>query len=385
MQYSISQINTVNSNKSYSLSNLSSDTFIPFSNFTDVFPQNIASKIETLFSSSTSFTLPEITLPGVRYINNSVIIFEKPPRYENIFLTPMLVNDIGKDSETFLYRIPIPWQVYVIEYVHNPDATYAVDVRMFFRNSSLNSFDDKVYLPPLTNFYADAKLCRPMYDSIDDVNRYPDTINGIIQEAYDWIWNSGTNIDLSDAICSYYRYSYWNKDFCENSITKHCDSQYLAYYKNYSAYYCNSNSVKNFFEVWSNIPLKDICDMNWIYPYDNSQSYASLTQRLINLSPMLDLSSFYKEGCCEDCEYCDYDDDGDVIDSYCGHEECPCHDASSNLENVLLYCASNKEHFDKINIPFTLDYFIKNICNPSLNSSPISKEDIFQSLKLSCI
>jgi len=43
-------------------------------------------------------------------------------------------------------------------------------------------------------------LCRPFYESYEDVSRYAKNIAGVTQASYDAVWNSGWNFDLYDGI-----------------------------------------------------------------------------------------------------------------------------------------------------------------------------------------
>ena len=55
--------------------------------------------------------------PGLLYATKKFIVFEKPPCYENISVIYKQVDNIDyhSDEET-IYRIPLPWQLYIVKY-----------------------------------------------------------------------------------------------------------------------------------------------------------------------------------------------------------------------------------------------------------------------------
>ena len=149
--------------------------------------------------------------PGVLGFNSNVIIYERPPEYRSIEVIYQRLDGMSRRDATHRYILPIPWQLYVITYSSAPSYDdpsgidfYACDVKMFFSNSRIYNFDQEVYLAPLPNLYTDGSLCRPMLSSMDDIERYSKDISGVIMAAYDWVWNSGTNIDLTESVCQMY-------------------------------------------------------------------------------------------------------------------------------------------------------------------------------------
>ena len=335
---------------------------------------------------STDLSTNGIVFPGLKYLDDSVIIFERPPRYENIFITPELVDNINENSDLHTYRIPIPWQVYVIEYSSSPHSTYACDVRMFFRNSSLNTLDDEVYLPPLTNFYIDSSLCRPTYDSLEDVDRYPDTINAIINEAYDWIWNSGSNLDLTVTLAQYLRTSACNASFHHNSIMMKMHRRYSISYSTPSAFYASSSIVNEIFNSWSKIDLSEVCNLQWIYPFtpNAKDSFSShINHRMTRIVDAYGVSN-EESICCEDCQY--YDEDGDLIEGECVEEgQCSCHQgySSDTYEHAVTRCIQDGKYNTMYDIPMTLGYFYNSLINPGLRVNVFNSDLLFDSLLLS--
>jgi hypothetical protein len=224
--------------------------------------------VSYLFSSKKIKT--GILPPGVLYFNTNTIIFEKPPTQKNISYHPYMIDDIPSSSVPKLITIPVPWQVYVVTYTQDPltSKVYPVDVYMFFRNSQILFKDDHVYLAPLSNFYANGKLCRPFFDSFEDVDRYEDSIAGVIQAAYDWVWNSNTNVDLTATIAEYY-ITYQNDLNLNNRlIFDYFPETRSSVMHNVhpTNYYVNSSIANSFYKAWSKIPFNDIYKMSWSNP-----------------------------------------------------------------------------------------------------------------------
>jgi hypothetical protein len=351
-----------NDNSSYSYFFKNNHSYTKVEESSSVFHNfSFLTKIDTLDTPTYS-----VVFPGLRYLDDSVIIFERPPFYQNIFITPSLVENINDESEVHSYRIPIPWQVYVIEYNSNSSSYYACDVRMFFRNSSLTSLNDPVYLPPLTNFYADASLCRPSYTSQEDVDRYSDNINGVIQEAYDWIWNSGTNLDLTVNPTHYMRTCVYNDDFHRNSVLKHSSTLSFSHTSSTSSFFTSYESIQNLFNSWSRLDLSEVCTLSWMYPFtEDFKSYFSrnFELRMSSIHSRY-FSNYDSSECCDDCQY--YDEDGELVQNECSYEDCSCHsEPSMNYRNIVSNCINNNE-YHLYDVPVTLKFYYDNIINPNL-------------------
>jgi hypothetical protein len=229
--------------------------------------------VDLLFSTSSLET--GILPPGVLFFNNNIVVFEKPPTQKNITYHPYMIGDIPQDSIPKLITIAIPWQVYIVIYAKDPQTSkmYPVDVYMFFRNSQILSKDDPVYLAPLSNFYANGKLCRPFFESFDDIDRYDNTIAGVVQAAYDWVWSSNTNVDLTATIAEYY-ISYQNDRNTDNLlIFDYFTDKRSSVRDNVhsSSFYVNSSIVNYFYKYWSRIPFSDIINVCWSNPAYNER------------------------------------------------------------------------------------------------------------------
>lgn len=155
---------------------------------------------QLLNSKKNQISLKSSLLPlAVRYSFPGLVIFERPPTYQVVQYIPTSVSEIKDNHEPQIYRIAIPWQLYIISY--DPINFYCTSVKMFFTQSSLHSTDQVLFMAPIPNFFTNSMLCRPMYADMDDVERYSKDLSGIIASAYDWIWNSGFNHDLSENVC----------------------------------------------------------------------------------------------------------------------------------------------------------------------------------------
>jgi hypothetical protein len=152
-------------------------------------------------NTSTSGNDSGILPPGVRIVGENYVVFERPPTYQNVFYNINRVEEQSEEEDQeeniHVFRIPLPWQIYIATY--NKDF-YINEVYMFFSDTSLLSKDQNIYLAPLPNFYTSGLLCRPVFAHMEEVERYPKNISGVIAGAYDWIWNNGTNNDLNEAM-----------------------------------------------------------------------------------------------------------------------------------------------------------------------------------------
>lgn len=151
-----------------------------------------------LANSKASGFLP----PGLVSCSKNVVVFEVPPMRKIVSYVPSARDNINSDvikMHLVDKSIPVPWQVYVA--IFNNDYRL-IDTYMFYSANSIISFgvDQNIYTPTLPNFYSNGMLCRPFYDTNDDVNRYSQDLSGVISAAYDSVWNSGWNSDLIDSL-----------------------------------------------------------------------------------------------------------------------------------------------------------------------------------------
>jgi hypothetical protein len=212
--------------------------------------------------------------PGVRYISPGFVVFERPPSMHLIQYIDNSLDQISSEGEEYYdeeneqfieevelepistYYIPVPWQLYIASYSTTPGSQYFLtSVKMFFMNTPLIGDHVQLYSPYIPNFYANGYLCNPRIDSFDDINRYQKNISGVIESAYDWIWNTGFNADLYECI----------SQTCVQKPNQFIKEQFIKKVNYYS-----SSIVNNFYEQISNLSLEEVTNMKWANP-----SYAS--------------------------------------------------------------------------------------------------------------
>jgi len=269
--------------------------------------------------------------PGLIYSDNSTIVYEKPPTNKNIFYINQQVDSIDEESEEHIYTLPIPWQVYVITYSKISDDLNLNNVYMYFSNTSIRSLDQPVYLPPLPNLYSNGELCRPMFDSMEDITPDTNDINGLIQLSYNWVWNSGSNADLTESILQTMIYSKArNKRLFPKLSNMICST--VNPIQNYYTPYATE-----VFSAWEKLSLTESIEVEWFPPCSTSRyvtyyssHYNDNYSNWIEQNPQ-HLSS--SDACCEDCQY--YDDDGEMVEDHCTEEgQCRCHESSSSLDSL---------------------------------------------------
>jgi hypothetical protein len=241
----------------------------------------------SLYSSIFSTDYPDddknqLLIPGLRYIGNNYIIFEMPPTKKVIdYKEAYREEEASCDQEFF---IPIPWQIYIA--VFDPNTMRLLSVQMYFANTPLTSFEQTVYLPPILNFYSSGLLCRPFFETIEDIEKYPRNITGIFASAYDWVWNSGYNFDIvepiSEFICSANFNNFLNliPDTEENKAIKY-NLKRVTYPSNRLPTSC----VSSFFRLWEQLDLYQVTNLEWISfsvdcDFFNGVDYESYDQEL---------------------------------------------------------------------------------------------------------
>lgn len=259
--------------------------------------------------------------PGVRVVGQNYVIFERPPSYQNVFYNIDKVHSEMTDSNTHLFRIPVPWQVYVAVFDSN---YYLTSVSMFFSPTSLVSKDQSLYLAPLPNFYTNGSLCRPMFSEMEEIERYPKNLSGVISAAYDWIWNNGTNNDLNEAVVHVNLQLVHNTDLPSNdTVFKHVAPEiYRSLFANPYAMYYHSTQVLQIFQSWEKISLEEIVNFRWPVSskelHFNQSFYHAHNENLYDHPNYYDwlgewANSYYEDESSEDIEYIlengDYDSD----------------------------------------------------------------------------
>ena len=262
-----------------------------------------------------SSTETGILPPGVKIIGTNYLVFEKPPTFKNIFYVPASKSDVPDDCEALeqVYRIPIPWQLYFVKF--NPNM-YTYEVRMFFMKSSLSSTDQELFLAPIPNFYTDGLLCSPTMSNMEDVDRYPKNHTGIIQSAYDWVWNSGTNHDLTEA-CLHLSMQLPQSQTVLKDIPEHVyQLNFPTNSMSMNRYSASPGQIKLMLSVWEKFSLSDVCEMSWPNVSGPSRTFDYRTDSVRDQSAYYDnladyLSGHYDE---EDIEAIMENDDYDHSD-----------------------------------------------------------------------
>jgi len=245
----------------------------------------------------------DLIFPGLRYASEGILIFERPPTYKVLDISRDYQANINSHTLQSEYYLPIPWQVYIAMY--NPATMRLVAVKMFFTSTSLFDFNQAVFAPPLYNFYSNGMLCRPFFESIDDIEKYPKTYSGVIASAYDWIWNSGFNFDITENISQFLQ----SKNF-------YSFEPYLTSASAKASYHLLVNNpihailnrldfiyAKNFYNCWQNIALKDISSVSWS-PYTYSDFYYQERDTISDYALDIYLDQTGNSYCSCDCESC---------------------------------------------------------------------------------
>lgn len=226
---------------------------------------------ETLLSGYSSIDLNSsdsgIMPPGVRMVGKNYIVFERPPTYQNIFYNPDKVHSQMSDEDVQVFRIPMPWQVYIASFTND---YYVSEVSMYFSNSSLMSKEQNLYLAPLPNFYTNGSLCRPMFSDMTDVDRYPKNLSGVMACAYDWIWNNGTNNDLNEAMVHVnLQIASKGLDSYNSTIfSKMTNEEYrsTSFTNTSGVTYYHSTQVTAMLRAWEKSTLEEVISYSWPVP-----------------------------------------------------------------------------------------------------------------------
>lgn len=370
------------------------DTY-SFGNISDI--NQISNLSKFILSPQSSYVFEnDVIPPGLLHVSDNLVVYEKPPVLKNIFFVPQQLDAITDSSEQQIYTLPLPWQVYFVNYSSYYDEdtgtrkSIVSDVYMYFSmHPARHSFTD-LYLPPLPNFYANGLLCRPMFNNMEDVTRYPNTLAGIISSSYDWVWNSGTNADLTEALLQPIIQS--STPFA-NTVLKHANPALSQYCDPSSSFYSSNIYSTHLFNSWQSISLDDILTIEFPSPVpDFSQlRYMPFWQSLFNQN----IQDYFSDNphlisdsslCCEDCQY--YDEDGDIIEGECTEEgHCSCHQNSfSNLSSADRYKVI-RNNPQAMPLPYTysdtLDKIISLYPHSPHSLSPTFLQDISDNICLS--
>jgi len=214
--------------------------------------------IKSLLDINKKEIVSNIVPPAIKYHSHGVVVFERPPSYQVIQYAPQNVSNLDENTPIHIYRIPIPWQLYIMTY--DPDKYFCGSVRMYFMKSSLSSPEQNVYMPPIPNFFTNGLLCRPMFDKMNDVDGYSKDLSGVIASAYDWIWNTGFNHDLTE---NFYHVIRQKKPV--KLMTSYLN---LGPNVNTHGYYrgMSPTHIQGILGDWESLDLDNILDLDWPNP-----------------------------------------------------------------------------------------------------------------------
>lgn len=245
--------------------------------------------------------------PGVRFISNNFVVYERPPCVKTLFYIPQQVSHIDGRVEPIVYNIPIPWQLYVATFSNE---YYCSDVYMYFMNTPLSSLDHNVYMPTLPNFYTNGLLCRPMFSSFEDVDRYSKNISGVVASSYDWVWNNGTNNDLTEPLVHLLLQNQ-NGQICQEAKKTHPMNFSNARLNSLS--YLAPNEVTLILSIWEKMTIDDVLQYQFPNPSENS-NFDSNTVEFRDYSAYYDNLYDYIYNLCDvSGEFGDYDGDPDDL------------------------------------------------------------------------
>lgn len=290
--------------------------------------------------------------PGLLYADSNTIIFERPPTMKLVSWTNYLLDEISDNSKYHTFEIPIPWQVYFVHFTPSEDGANIIsNIFMAFSNTQVHSEDQVLYQPPLSNFYTTGQLCSPNYETYAEISDGTETISGIMQNAYNQVWDSKSNNDLTQCFVAFQRHFATpicvpcdngkikfqvrenQKHLFDNTVAKNIKTHnYMGCF--HDSYYTPKEYPYYFYDSWSQIPISEVCSLEWA-PLDleeNDNYYHSKIICRISDSSFIkyikdatdhDIASniFKEDNCCDNCS--GYNEDCD--DYFCLEEDCKCH------------------------------------------------------------
>lgn len=268
----------------------SQDHIEHFKNFFAV-PFDSVNKISSVQSDSTKDNI-SFLFPGVKYINSDTVIFEQPPSYRYVSYQEAYRDALSNETPYNEFYVPLPWQIYVAKF--SPDMRL-VAVNMYLSNTPFYSFDQPLYSCPMFNFYSNGNLCRPFFSAMEDIEKYSKDISGVIASAFDWIWNSGFNYDITMSISDYL----CSKNFI--SMQAYIPDDYkiksymttlISYYNRYGNNVCvipqnsvNPEHIRMLFAIWESININDILNIKWNSFCKYSDFFYQSTEYYIDTTP----------------------------------------------------------------------------------------------------
>jgi hypothetical protein len=307
----------------------------------------------------------DIFFPGVRYLSHGLVVFERPPSYKVINVSQDGKDSIDEDTSQVEYYLPIPWQVYIAMY--NPKDMRLTSVRMYFTKTSLFDKNQTVYAPPMFNFFGSGALCRPFFESIDDIEKYPRSISGVMASAYDWVWNSGFNFDITENLAEMI---YTNKyEQFEQYLKTDASKVSYQFLKDHPINQIGSSLHRRhsgaLLSAWEQVPLEHVSSINW-----TNYSIADFMFQEFDYTNMRDefFDQYIQDNnitIAEESEYDFHCDSG--CDCECNNPDCSCcdgcgcepEDSSLTRDNLYRSSAFKRYIIDKSrNTEKTLDLAI---------------------------
>lgn len=151
-----------------------------------------------LHLSARSGVLP----PVVRWVSPAGrgVLFERPPQEVTINYFGVKQDAIDEQKTNQQYTLQLPWMLYAV--LFDPKFRPA-KIRMYAMANSMQGANDHLMMLPLPNIYATGEFCLPLQNqwvTDDAVWTMADGINA----AYDQIWESGFNRDVTDLVTRAY-------------------------------------------------------------------------------------------------------------------------------------------------------------------------------------
>lgn len=215
--------------------------------------------------NNTAYDTKEVLFPGVRYVGENIVIFEMPPTKKHLSYTEAYREH--ENSEDLIKRqfyIPVPWQVYIAAF--DSKNMRVQQVQMYFSSSPILSYNHRLYLAPILNFYSNGVLCRPMFSAMEDYEKYPTNISGVVASSYDWVWNSGYNFDITENISESIVSKSWHKMIEHSTLNSDIKQKIHANLSNlrYMSNKLGTSLVADFYKLWESVPIEKILSCDWI-------------------------------------------------------------------------------------------------------------------------
>ncbi len=284
----------------------------------------------------------DIYFPGVRYLSHGLIVFERPPSHKVIDVSLASKDSIDEETPEADYYLPIPWQVYIAMY--NPKDMRLVSVKMYFTKTSLFDKHQIVYTPPIFNFFGNGSLCRPFFENIEDIEKYPKTISGVMASAYDWVWNSGFNFDITENLSE----MIYTKKYQQFEQYLQSDASKVSYQfiKDNPLNQIGSTLHKRYsaalLSCWEQVPLEHVSSITWpnysiadfmFQEFDFSNVRDQYFDQYIEENNITLLDDYD-----DDSYHCEGDCDCECNDSDCGCcAGCDCESEQSSFTRSSIY------------------------------------------------